>query len=309
LTAFFAIGEKPTGSRDPYALRRSALGLIRILLGAEARAPVRGLVEAWYGSLRCFVDPGRALYVSAPGLTAYLGARARSESREFTVYLDEFEDALLKTTPRVVTMDKEVDLEVDRLGRSGLKPEGEVLYEFRPYTQVVEEVLDFLADRLKVLLRDQGRRHDLVDAVFALGDDDLVRIVARVEALDRFLATDDGANLLAGYKRATNILRAEEKKGALPNGDAISMPGAPPEELALISALHTIRAPVAQAVKGEDFGGAMRSLSGLRGPVDAFFEKVLVNSDVPAERANRLKLLAQVRDAMGQVADFSLVTG
>jgi len=309
LTAFFAIGEKPTGSRDPYALRRSALGLIRILLGAEARAPVRQLVESWYDSLRCFVDPGRALYVSVPGFTAYLGARARSESREFTVYVEEFTDALLRTTPRVVAMTREVDMEIDRLSRSGQAAHGKVLYEFRPYAEVVEEVLAFLADRLKVLLRDQGKRHDLVDAVFALGDDDLVRIVARVEALDRFLATEDGANLLAGYKRATNILRAEEKKGALPSGDPAVMVGAPPEEVALLEALRKIKAPVAQALDAEDFAGAMRALSGLRGPVDAFFEKVLVNAEVAADRDNRLKLLVQVREAMGRVADFSLVNG
>ncbi|MDO8900478.1 MAG: glycine--tRNA ligase subunit beta [Phenylobacterium sp.] len=217
LIGFFGIDEKPTGSRDPYALRRSALGVIRIVLEGGIRLPLRELAG--------------------------------------------------------------------------------------------DELVAFFADRLKVLLRDQGRRHDLVDAVFALGDDDLVRIVARVEALDGFLTTEDGANLLAGYKRATNILRAEEKKGAMPSGPAIAMDGAPAAETALVAALAGVEPAVAQALAAEDFVAAMQALSGLRGPVDAFFEQVLVNAEDPAERDNRLRLLSQVRDAMGRVADFSQVTG
>ncbi|HEY3696351.1 glycine--tRNA ligase subunit beta [Phenylobacterium sp.] len=311
LTAFFAIGEKPTGSRDPYALRRSALGLIRILLASEVRAPVRGLVQAWYRSLRCFVDPGRALYVSTDRTTAWLGARGRAASQEFKVYLQEFDEALLEDSPPiVVAMDEEVDVRFDRSRRvGGGEPDGEVQYRFRPYPEVADDVLAFLAERLKVLLRDQGRRHDLVDAVFALGDDDLVRIVARVSALARFLDTEDGANLLAGYKRATNILKAEEKKGPLPAGGALAMAGAPAEEAALIAALKSAAEPVANALADEDFAGAMRALAGLRAPVDAFFDKVMVNSEVAAERQNRLRLLGEVRDAMGRVADFSQVTG
>ncbi|MAK81314.1 glycine--tRNA ligase subunit beta [Phenylobacterium sp.] len=217
LTGFFGIDEKPTGSRDPYALRRSALGVIRIVLERGIRLPLRDLAG--------------------------------------------------------------------------------------------DDLVAFFADRLKVLLRDQGRRHDLVDAVFALGDDDLVRIVARVEALDGFLTTEDGANLLAGYKRATNILKAEEKKGAMPTGPAIAMDGAPAAELALVQALAGVEPAVAQALAAEDFVAAMQALAGLRGPVDAFFEQVLVNAEDPAERDNRLRLLSQVRDAMGRVADFSQVTG
>jgi len=309
LTAFFAIGEKPTGSRDPYALRRSALGLIRILLGAEARAPVRELVADWYRSLRCFVDPGRALYVSNRRTTAYLGARGRNPSQEFAVYLEEFDEALLAGKPVVVAMDREVDIVFDRNARAAVPPDEPVLYEFRPYAEVATEVLAFLAERLKVLLRDEGKRHDLVDAVFALGDDDLVRIVARVRALERFLGSEDGANLLAGYKRAVNILKAEEKKGPLPVGDAVVRPGAPAEEQALVEAVTACEPRVGHALQAEDFAGAMRALSGLRGPVDAFFDKVLVNSDDAAERENRLRLLLQVREAMGRVADFGQVTG
>jgi glycyl-tRNA synthetase beta chain len=175
--------------------------------------------------------------------------------------------------------------------------------------RAVVEILAFLADRLKVLLRDQGKRHDLVDAIFALGDDDLVRIVARVDALDAFLKTEDGANLLAGYKRATNILKAEEKKGEIPPGDVERLADAPAEEIALIAALAAAEPQVGAALAVEDFAGAMRALSALRAPVDAFFEKVLVNDPNVAVRYNRLRLLMAVRDAMGRLADFSLISG
>ncbi len=217
LVSFFAIDEKPTGSRDPFALRRAALGVIRIVLETRTRLPLRKFAS--------------------------------------------------------------------------------------------DDLLAFFADRLKVQLRDEGQRHDLVDAVFALGDDDLVRIVAKVKALGEFLGTEDGANLLAGYKRAVNILKAEEKKGALPDGAPKAMGGAPAEEAALIESLAGEAGRLDMALAAEDFQAAMRSLSALRGPVDAFFDKVLVNSDVPEERDNRLRLLAQVRDAMGRVADFGQVTG
>ena len=172
------------------------------------------------------------------------------------------------------------------------------------------DLLAFLADRLIVLLRDQGRRHDLVAAVFALGDDDLVRIVRRVEALSDFLATEDGANLLAGYKRASNILRAEEKKGPLPQGMVeTGLSGQPIEETTLAFAVAAASTAVDAALEREDFAGAMAALARLRAPVDAFFEAVLVNSDVAAERENRLKLLGQVRGVMGRVADFGQVAG
>jgi glycyl-tRNA synthetase beta chain len=217
LVSFFSIGEKPTGSRDPYALRRAAIGVIRILLQSRTRLPLK----------------------------------------------------------RFVT----------------------------------DELLAFFADRLKVQLREEGQRHDLVDAVFALGDDDIVRIVSRVGALDEFLKTEDGANLLAGYKRAVNILKAEEKKGALPVGEPGEMAGAPPEEEGLINALGHMQIETGKALAREDFRAAMRELAALRPAVDAFFDKVLVNSEVAAERDNRLRLLAKVRDAMGRVADFSQVTG
>ena len=174
-------------------------------------------------------------------------------------------------------------------------------------------MLAFLADRLKVQLRDQGKRHDLVDAVFALGDDDLVRIVARVEALDAFLRTDDGANLLAGYKRAANILAAEEKKGKWSadeaTGQVDSSKLAEPAEKALRAALESAVPTARSAVEKEDFASAMKALSQLRAPVDEFFEKVLVNAEDAMLRRNRLLLLSRLREALSQVADFSKIEG
>ncbi|NBU27252.1 MAG: glycine--tRNA ligase subunit beta [Caulobacteraceae bacterium] len=222
LTSFFAIGEKPTGSKDPYALRRAALGVIRTVLEGQLRLSMTSA--------------------------------------------------------------------------------------FRAAGEQAESLLPFFADRLKVALRDQGKRFDLVDAVFALQDDDLVRIVARVDALDTFLKTEDGANLLAGYRRAVNILKAEEKKGPLPDGAPIAV-NEPGEEAALFEALHDLLPRLDSALTAEDFTGAMAALASLRAPVDAFFTAVLVNSPVAAERDNRLRLLQQVRDSMGRVADFALVTG
>ncbi len=236
LVGFFTANERPTGSRDPFGLRRSALGVIRIALEKQLRI-----------SLKMVIAKADELY--KPQLAG----------------IGRFEEPM--------------------------------------------DLLPFFADRLKVQLRDEGQRHDLVDAVFALGDDDLVRIVARVQALGAFLTTEDGKNLLAGYKRAVNILKAEEKKGALPSGAPGTLANAPPEEAALIAAVADLDAKLDAALDVEDFAGAMRELSKLRAPVDAFFDKVLVNSDVPEERDNRLRLLAKVRDAMGQVADFSQVTG
>jgi glycyl-tRNA synthetase beta chain len=173
---------------------------------------------------------------------------------------------------------------------------------------------------LKVQLRDEGKRHDLVDAVFALGDDDLVRIVARVEALEAFLKSDDGANLLAGYRRAANILKAEEKKDAalaqLLSKEALAEPGALdtgkltlPAEQALLAALGEAGAAAKAAVAAEQFKAAMAALAKLRSPLDRFFEDVLVNDPDPDLRKARLLLLARIRDALHQVADFSKIEG
>lgn len=170
---------------------------------------------------------------------------------------------------------------------------------------VLNDISIFFADRLKVQQKEAGVRHDLIDAVFALGgEDDLVRLLARVKALQSFVATDDGANLLAGYKRAANILKKEALAPAV-------MPAAPsePAEIALHVALETAEPLAAQAVADERFEDAMAALATLRAPIDAFFDNVTVNDAVPEKRAARLDLLARVRDAVHSVADFSKITG
>jgi glycyl-tRNA synthetase beta chain len=179
----------------------------------------------------------------------------------------------------------------------------------------INELLMFFADRLEVHLREEGARHDLIDAVFALpGQDDLLMIVRRVEALGRFLDSDDGANLLVGYRRAANILRAEEKKdgaGAFdhpPDHHLIEAKGEP-EERALFHVMQAAERHAREHVESEDFEGAMRALAELRPAVDAFFDKVTVNADDPALRANRLKLLNMLRRATLAVADFSRIGG
>ena len=257
LVGFFAIGEKPTGSKDPYALRRAALGVIRIVLEGRLRLELTPLLRMQYD-------------------------RADEQA-------DKIHSAEIMTQP-------------------GAKDLVSAKVIAGPHVRTLE-LLAFFADRLKVLLRDQGKRHDLVDAVFALGDDDLVRVVDRIDAIDAFLKTDDGANLLAGYRRAANILKAEEKKGPLPTGEAHSMPGAPDEETFLLAALRLAVPDLRIELQNEQFTEALGTLAQLRAPVDAFFDKVLVNADDAAVRQNRLRLLAQVRDAMGLVADFSLIAG
>jgi glycyl-tRNA synthetase beta chain len=181
----------------------------------------------------------------------------------------------------------------------------------RGHDGAANDLLSFFADRLEVQLREQGARHDLVDGVFALeGQDDLLLIVRRVEALGKFLDTDDGKNLLAGYKRATNIIRIEEKK------DNTTYFGAPdasllkePEEKALAAAIGTAKKDASAAVAKEDFAAAMTAMAKLRPFVDAFFDKVTVNTDDKALRANRLKLLNEIREATRAVAEFSRIEG
>jgi glycyl-tRNA synthetase beta chain len=172
-------------------------------------------------------------------------------------------------------------------------------------------LLSFFADRLKVQLREQGARHDLVDAVFALGNqDDLLLIVRRVEALGKFLDSEDGRNLLTGYRRAVNILRDEEKKsGQSFAGEVDRALLVEPEEQALAAAIDAAIPAATGAVEAEDFAAAMMALAGLRAPVDAFFEKVLVNAPDGTLRANRLRLLNRIRAATLAVADFSKVGG
>jgi glycyl-tRNA synthetase beta chain len=289
LVGFFEIGERPTGSRDPFGLRRTTLGLIRIVLGQEAGLALRPLIaHAGIGVAACVVR-----HVSDSRLNAM------SYRQAVAAYADPAAELAaadaLEATFRAV-------------GEGG---PAEALAFWRGLNDAawIEEILAFILDRLKVVLRDQGVRHDLCDAVFALADDDLRRTVARVRALEAFLATDDGANLLAGYTRAVSILEAEARKGALPVGEPAAASNLPPEETALIEALAGARPRIDEAVAAEDFAAALGALARLRAPVDAFFDKVLVNSPIAEERDNRLRLLGGVKAAMGQVADFSRVSG
>ncbi len=255
LAGFWAIGEKPTGSKDPYALRRAALGIIATTLINQISL---SLLDTFDKARRGCEDALEVLY---PGHKERVG----TEKAEYE-----------KT--------------------------GERKYD---------DLLQFFADRLKVHLREQGARYDLIDAVFALpGQDDLLMIVRQVEALGRFLETDDGTNLLAGVKRAQNILRIEEKK------DKRSFEGEPDavlfseaQEKALAKIIGEVTENARKSLAREDFEGAMSALAKLRAPVDAFFDKVTVNAQDPALRENRLKLLAQIRAATLEVADFSRIEG
>ncbi|MCC4232910.1 glycine--tRNA ligase subunit beta [Sphingobium soli] len=289
ITSFFGIDEKPTGSKDPFALRRAALGIIQLVIKNDLRLRLLDLI----------------IYVS------------RGNEGDFTqrfVFEDNFRDWL------------KAGGEGDLAAVNGILLRGNGL-----------ALLDFFADRLKVQQKEAGVRHDLIDAVFALGgEDDLVRLLARVKALQSFVATDDGANLLAGYKRAANILKKDapdlssaRHPGLEPGSrffDDAEGSGTPdqvrgddaadalsythePAEADLITALDAAEPRAAQAVAEERFEDAMTALATLRAPIDAFFDSVTVNDPDPDKRASRLALLARVRDAVHNVADFSKIAG
>lgn len=303
LVGFFAIDEKPTGSKDPFALRRAALGVIRLVLENGVRFSARNIAAASHEVfLEGFKEAGALFFKTTNDSFRDVSPQTRAMKSEADDGLWWVNTARLGKKLDFQTMNA-ADFIKDQFNEAAHTRFAEV--------HIVQQSLTaFFADRLTVLLRDQGQRHDLVAAVFALGDDDLVRIVRRVEALAAFLATDDGANLLAGYKRASNILRAEEKKGPLPTGMVqTGLPNQPDAETTLAFAVGAARTAVEAALEAEDFAAAMTALARLRAPVDRFFDDVLVNSDVPAERENRLKLLGQVRNVMGQVADFGQIAG
>lgn len=237
LVGFFSIDERPTGSKDPYALRRAALGVIRLIVENGLRLPLTDVLRA-----------SRRLYT---------------------------------------------------------------VRDLKSETEVVADLLGFFADRLKVVLRERGVRHDLIDAVFALGgEDDLVRLLARVGALQTFLETEDGANLLVAYRRASNIVRIEEKKdGRLYDQAPDARLLAAGEEAALFDSLETVASASLPLLEGEDFAGCMALLARLRRPVDAFFDGVTVNTDDASLRVNRLALLSRIRGTLNGVADFSRIEG
>jgi glycyl-tRNA synthetase beta chain len=276
LIGFWAINEKPTGSKDPYALRRAALGIVRMILEKSLRLRLSNVI-------------------------AHLS----------TTHLDE-EDVIV-TADRLVAINNTSKLR--ELSAEEIEEKSAIRASVSSYLAKVDsfsdDLISFFADRLKVYLKDQGARHDLIDAVFALGgQDDLLMVVRRVEALSKFLETDDGKNLLAGVKRAANILRIEEKKDDKKySGDVNPAQLIKGEEKALHSAISQASALARKAVEHEDFEGAMKAIAKLRVPVDEFFEGVIVNDKDVTFRENRLRLLNRIREATAEVADFSKIEG
>ena len=268
LVGFWAIDEKPTGSKDPFALRRAALGVIRILLD---------------GGFRIDLTATPSYYDGKSGIGELIETMVRDHAW-YPVSL-----------------------------RESVKHDNVDAHQMASDIAIRYELVAFFADRLKVHLRDEGIRHDVIDAVFALGDDDLVRVTAKARALQAFLDTEDGAALLAGFNRAANILKAEEKKSGesfAGDPDADYLSGAPEtEEKALISALAQSGEAAKSALDKEDFTGAMAALAGMRAPIDAFFENVTVNTDDERLRRNRLLLLSRIRTAVCAVADFDKISG
>ncbi|WP_338425865.1 glycine--tRNA ligase subunit beta [Sphingopyxis kveilinensis] len=299
---FFAIDEKPSGSRDPFALRRAALGIIRLMIQNDLRFGILAAVHAAFDGLTSWPNDYRYLgWDSTPD-----GGIVPEFTRVRSGQLSLVEDRRLS----IVRPAKKDALENDIVRK----------VELLSLAEVKRDVLSFLADRLKVQQREAGVRHDLIDAVFALGgEDDLVRLLARVKALQAFMATEEGANLLAGYKRAANILKqadvnvAPAKAGAAggsaPNTAAPAFARATDVDAALVTALDAAEPAASAAVAEERFTDAMAALASLRAPIDAFFDGVMVNDPDEAVRAYRLGLLARFTGAVHGVADFSKIEG
>ena len=280
LVGFFAIGEKPTGSGDPFALRRAALGVIRIVRESKIEMPLYELLEI-HGTH--IVDAAIDRVVRKVEQVA-----SASEKVGFSP-----PDEIEKSRARIKVAQESVSDDIGKV------------------VSMLSELTTFILDRLRITLRDEGFAPDILDAAFAVQDDDINRIVARVTALSTFLKTEDGKNLSAGYKRASNILKAEDKKGALPDALTINPKALElKEEMALNDALAHVQSQLPALLKTEDFDGAMLALSTLRKPVDAFFEAdFMVNDPDPSKRLNRLALLAALRDSTLQVADFERIAG
>jgi glycyl-tRNA synthetase beta chain len=310
LVGFWAIDEKPTGSKDPFALRRAALGVVRMILERGVRLSLLNFIREWYWQQTKFEYNGPAGYARA---AFYYDKSFRIEPIPSGGHVYH----------KYKIVSKLDDLEWGKSLPVHLKPstgiEGHLEEWFSdvsnsrrilpPLGELRADLLSFFHDRLKVYLRDLGARYDLIEAVLTPEADDLLMVARRVEALTAFVTDQDGINLLAGTKRATQLLAAEEKKGTVV-ADSVS------EELlkldaekALYAAIKTASADAAKAVETEDFRSAMQALSTLRAPVDKFFEDVLVNDEDTAIRANRLALLKAIREATGTVADFSKISG
>ncbi|RWF49351.1 MAG: glycine--tRNA ligase subunit beta [Mesorhizobium sp.] len=305
LVGFWAIGEKPTGSKDPYALRRAALGVVRVILENKLKLSLGiAIATAVSSALAAYEQKGEG--AESSGVVAMLDLRIRDykgASRllsEAGVISNLLKGGLAKANSETFgSADQEREFF-----------DGQRLMELEAsLSPLIADLLSFFHDRLKVYLRDQGARHDLIDAVITPQSDDLLQIVRRVEALGSFLDTEDGRNLLAGTKRAANILAAEEKKKTLVAETvepALFRQGA---EKSLFAAVNQAEKQAGEAIQNQDFSAAMLALSVLREPVDSFFEHVLVNDEDLSVRANRLALLTRIRTATGQVADFSKIAG
>jgi glycyl-tRNA synthetase beta chain len=308
LVGFWAIDEKPTGRGDPYGLRRAALGIIRIALENELRINLIPLLWNHTESLAgAQLRSGRA-YQSADVI---IDGRQSSVNYIRVIQLQEHfkQTDWLKVMLREGYMISDADTVYLEKDEEKLKRD-EITWS-QPIADCVAELFFFIVDRLKIQLREQGNRHDLVDAVLNQKSlDDLLMVVRRVEALEKFLETDDGKNLLAGTKRAANILRIEEKKdGKVYDGATDPSLMIDPIEKHLWQTIQNTVADANLHIKSEDFESAMETLSTLRSAVDAFFDKVKVNDDDPKVRENRLKLLNEIRAATRSVADFSKIEG
>ncbi len=339
LVGFWAIDEKPTGSKDPYALRRAALGVIRIVLESRVRLHLERLFEKLIHTtiVARLQSEHRSLQhtefnhdethrnwdlfegksdnkdrfedsvIGFDGIWGRLGkAERRGDPEDAAPYGGEIAGRRIALVYYALAEPHQHQLSKQEYMLFG---EGAELLN-RVSSSLSKDLLAFFADRLKVHLREQGARHDLVDAVFALGGDDLLMIVARVEALGRFLDSKDGEHLLTGTKRAVNILRIEEKK----DGVSYDQPPDPalldqPEEKALAKIMDEVEAAAAAAVAREDFEAAMAEMARLRAPVDDFFDQVTVNTEDADLRANRLRLLNRIRATTATVADFSKIEG
>ncbi|KIC20487.1 glycine--tRNA ligase subunit beta [Leisingera sp. ANG-Vp] len=275
LTGFWAIDEKPTGSKDPYALRRAALGVIRLVLENDLRLNLKESFETALQTLLKLAD--------------WQGALLEAKAAEKDASGEELEAA----KKRVHDMAHQVEA-ANAVTASASA-----------------DLLSFFHDRLKVFLRDQGIRHDVIDACIAMeGNDDLTLLVKRARALEDFLKTGDGENLLQGFKRASNILsQAEEKDGVEYSFGADRKFAEDETETALFDALAAGGDAISPAIEAEDFAAAMRGMAALRAPIDAFFEAVQVNAENEIVRRNRLNLLSQIRQVCGQVADLTKVEG
>jgi glycyl-tRNA synthetase beta chain len=274
LSGFFLAGEKPTGSGDPFALRRAALGVIRIIRENGLRLPLFEVLDA---ALDLWSLTFRGLH------EARIAAMTPAADAEVTV--------VTSTKPIGSLPRRGVP------GRAGEVPE------------LALELVGFLAERLRVQLRAEGLRHDVVAAALDEGEDDLVRLLARADALKALVESDTGANLLAAYKRAANILRIEEKKDGPHAGAVDAALLTAPEEQALAAALDAAEPAATAALAAEDFAAATAALAALRAPLDAFFDRVTVNDPDAQLRRNRLRLLTRLRTAMDAVADFSRIEG